>query len=147
MPDPVDATSEFSDVNAYDRIYRCTGGCLAKVRVEDNSPLPTVMSVKVTGAWADDQGKARVFDAGHFIIEPIEVPIRPDSATDPAQLIEEARVTMAQMVCEAVANHQTIQALGVKPKAIASMTDPPPIPDFGQPLVSLPDPAPTPEPD
>lgn len=113
----VDVTGEFQDLNPYDRIYRVDGDFLAKVRVEDNSPSPSIVSFKVTGSWADATGRARTFEDGHFIVEPIEVVIRPDSPTAMADLVEAARVRMANMVCAAAANRQAMEALaGVKPK-------------------------------
>lgn len=127
MTDPVDATAEFTGLNAYDRIYRCANETLAKVRVEDVSPNPSTIAFKITGSWADETGAARAFQAGHFIVEPIEIAIRPDSPTDIAQLVENARIKMANIVCAAAANQEALAALsGIKPKVPSPLTLPEP---------------------
>lgn len=113
-----DITDQFSDVNPYDRLYSSESGYTVKVRVEDVSPSPFNLSFSVTGSWADDEtGRARSFDAGHFIVEPHELAVRPDTAADLAQIVEDGRRLMVGRVEQAAIHYAARQALsGIKPK-------------------------------
>lgn len=124
-----DVTDQFADVNEYDRIYRTPSGVLAKVRVEDVSARPSVVSLKITGSWAEDEtGKAVQFDDGWFIVEPHEVTLRAETPVDLPALIEAAREKMALRVEAAAVNHEAMCALpGIKPKAAPILPSPSPV--------------------
>lgn len=113
-------TRQYKDVNSYDKIYLADTGRTIKVRVEDISTSPSILSFRVTGSWADDKtGKALAFDTGEpFIVEPHELVIRLDSEVDLVKAIEAARLDMARRVEIAIENHIARQALkGIKRKS------------------------------
>lgn len=124
LPQIEDVTDRFGDVNAYDRLYRCTRGYIIKVRVTDRSATPSALAFEVTGSWADDAtGKARRFGASrHFIVSPHELAVHSETETDVAAEVEKARLLMVERVSLAAANHYARQALqGVRatPKTIS----------------------------
>lgn len=112
-------TSQFPDVNEYDRVYSSDSGYAVKVRTEDISPSPSQIGFRITGSWVDEAtGAAKAFGDDYFIVEPHEVLIRPDSETDLAQVVEDGRLLMVRRVEAAAINYAAREALtGIKPKS------------------------------
>lgn len=110
---PTDVTTQFDDVNPYDRLYRCKRGHVVKIRVTDRSASPSALTFEVTGSWADEgTGKARSFDtASLFIVSPHELTIRAETETHVGAEVEKARLQMVERVSLAAANHIARQAL------------------------------------
>lgn len=128
-----DITDQFDDVNPYDRIYRSTSGYTVKVRTEENSPTPSITSVRITGSWADDEtGKAKTFSAGHFVVEAHEVPLRADTPVNVEAAVLAGHHLMVARVEAAAINYDALQALGglVKPRTDAVLPAPPAVPMF-----------------
>lgn len=131
-----DITDQFENVNAYDRIYRSESGYTVKVRTEDISAFPAMLSFRITGSWADDvTGQARPFGAGWFIVDPHEVAIRSDSLDHLADRLQAGRNLMVGRVELAAINYAARLALGgIKPKADPNLPQPPDLPMTGDPV-------------
>lgn len=105
-------TARFDDVNPYDQIFEDEHGHLVKVRVVPRPALSDTAIVDITAAWADETGKARLFDDGRpFLITPIEHYVQPHSDVDVEAAIADLRLQIVQTAGRAIANYVALQAM------------------------------------